>query len=102
MAAHPMYDNYVLLSCDSSLRLIDLSLGNDTTIREYNTREVAAGVITIRLLYSKLHGIDENTGQDQSVRRLRVCRDMGPAELFTATDGRGQRRADLEFAYRKA
>ncbi|KAJ1547492.1 hypothetical protein HK096_002665 [Nowakowskiella sp. JEL0078] len=40
--SHPLYDNYILISCDNNLRLFDLS--SESTLKNYNAREIASGI----------------------------------------------------------
>ena len=42
---HPVHDNYILVSCDNQLRLIDIV--TETTIKVYSAREIADGVSPI-------------------------------------------------------
>ncbi|KAI8815487.1 hypothetical protein BJ742DRAFT_848322 [Cladochytrium replicatum] len=42
MHTHPTYDNFVLVSCENQIRLMDLSC--ETTLRVYSAREISEGV----------------------------------------------------------
>ncbi|KAJ3054029.1 hypothetical protein HK097_002811 [Rhizophlyctis rosea] len=41
LCVHPVHDNYILVSCDNQLRLIDIV--TETTIKVYSAREIADG-----------------------------------------------------------
>ncbi|KAI9338745.1 hypothetical protein BDR26DRAFT_862708 [Obelidium mucronatum] len=41
ISSHPLYDNYILISCDHQIRLFDLS--SETMLRVYTAREVNPG-----------------------------------------------------------
>ncbi|KAJ3326102.1 hypothetical protein HDU76_013013 [Blyttiomyces sp. JEL0837] len=41
ISSHPLYDNYVILSCDNQLRLFDLA--SETMLKVYSARELGSG-----------------------------------------------------------
>ena len=49
MHSHPLFDNYVLMSCDNQLRLFDLA--TETTIKVFATRHIESGVNTTYLFH---------------------------------------------------
>ncbi|KAJ3230549.1 hypothetical protein HDU81_004426 [Chytriomyces hyalinus] len=42
IVSHPVYSNYILISCDNQLRLFDLA--SETMLRTYSTRELSPGI----------------------------------------------------------
>ncbi|ORY47781.1 WD40 repeat-like protein [Rhizoclosmatium globosum] len=47
VSSHPLYDNYILISCDNQIRLFDLS--SETMLRVFSAREIGAGVRNHRI-----------------------------------------------------